>query len=111
MNIEIVNKQISTKLNLSERDVEQINKFYWQRIKQHIYNYNPAPLNISNICVLYPMGKLNKKLIQYVIKKIRYTRISKRFSPTSNRRLIYIDNYNKILRKLLAMRKYNKFTN
>lgn len=111
MNIEIVNKQIATKLNMPERDVEQINKFYWQRVKQHIYDYNPAPLNISNVCVLYPTAKLNKKMIQLIIKKIRYTRISKRFSPTSNIRLMYIDNYNKVLRKLLAIRKHHKFTN
>lgn len=111
MNIEIVNKQVSTELGIKESDVELVNKFYWQRIKKHIYDYNPLPINIMNVCVLYPTASLNKKQIKATIKRIQYTRISKRFKEGSKVRDGYLQNYNVILRKLIAIRKYNKFTN
>lgn len=111
MNIEIVNKQVADTLNLKEKDIELVNKFYWQRIKQHIYSYDPRPINIMNVCVLYPTAYLNKKQIKLFIKRIRYTLTSKRFKPESKVREAYLENYKKVLRKLLAIRKYNKFVN
>lgn len=111
MNIDIVNKQISKTLNLSEKKVALINKFYWRNIYDHLYDYNEQPLNIDHICVLYNDKYLLKKAIRLYIKKIRFTKVSRKFKPDSNVRLAHIENYKKVLRELWRLRKAHKFTN
>lgn len=111
MNIEIVNKQVSKNLNIDEKKVALINKFYWSRIKEHIYSYNPNPVNIENICVLYPAPWLVKKSILYYINLIRKIKKSKRFAENSLKREGYINNYKEYVRNFLKLRKQNKFTN
>lgn len=111
MNIDIINKQVAAELNLPLKDVTLINKYYWQRIRQHVYSYNPRPLNIMNVCVLFHTKQLNKKAIKLTIKKLRSILKSRRFKEGSPKRLAYAENYRKQLRHLLAIRKYNKYTN
>lgn len=111
MNIDIINKQVAKQNNIPLKDVEFVNKFYWQRIRQHIYSYSPYPINITNIGVLFHNKSLNKRNIELTIKKIRGVRKSRRYKENSLRRQMVIDNYNIMLRKLLALRKYYKYTN
>lgn len=111
MNIDIVNKRVSNKLNINEKKVAQINKFYWRSVYDHFYSYNPQPVNIDYVCVLYPDKWLLKKAIKRYIQKIRATIVSKRFKPVSGVREYYIEYYKGILIKLLKVRKHHKYTN
>lgn len=111
MNIDVVNKQVANKLNIKEADVRLINKFYWQQVRQHIYNYDPQPLTLTNICVIHPNKKLIKKAILKYIGRIRRIRNSKKFKAGSVRLQTYIERYNGYIRNFYKMRKYHKFTN
>lgn len=112
MNIDIVNQHISEKLNIPLKDVKAINQFYWQSIRNHIYKYNPSPLNISNICVFYVAPRPLKKEIIRIIKNLRKIKASKRYRVVnSTKREDYLAYYNKALRGMLSVRKYYKFTN
>lgn len=111
MNIDVVNKQVSKQLSLEEKKVALINAFYWQRIKQHIFDYNPTPINIENLCVIYPDKWLVHNAIKRYIYKLRNLHKSPRFTIGSIKHKSYIENNNKVLRGLLKLRKDNKFTN
>ncbi len=102
MNIDIVNKQVSRKLGINEKKVTLVNKFYWDCIKQHIYSYNPNPVNIDSVCVLYPAHWLIKDAILHYVAKIR--KLKKKNS-------LITETYNVMLRHFWNMRKVNKFTN
>lgn len=111
MNIDIVNKQVSEKLGVSEKKVAIINKFYWRSIYDHLYSYDPRPLNIENVCVLYTDKYLIKKQILLYIRRIRNIQHSVKFKVYSPLRITYIDSYKEMLRKLWALRKKQKYTN
>ena len=111
MNIDIVNKQVSKDLKIDEKKVALVNKYYWSRVKEHIYSYNSKPVNIENVCVLYPAPWLVKKSILYYINLIRKIKKSKRFADNSLKREGYINNYKQYIRHFLKIRKENKFTN
>lgn len=111
MNIDIVNKQVAKKLNIKEADVKLINNFYWGGIKQHLYDYNPQPLNIDSICVIHPEKKLVKKAILKYIQRVRRIRNSKKFKAGSAKSTLYIETYKKYIKNFYNLRKYHKFTN
>lgn len=111
MNIDIVNKQISKKLNLPEKQVALINKFFWRKVYDHITTYSPTPVNIENVCVIYPDKWSVKKSIKTTIYRIRNTKVSKRFKEGSFKKQDYLSKYNRILKKILSIRKANKWVN
>lgn len=111
MNIDIVNKQVSKKLSVPEKQVALINKFFWRQVYDHFYSYSDRPLDIQNVCVFYDDKWLIKKHIKKYIIRIRKTKVSKRFAEQSLVRESLIENYKKILRQLLKLRKLNKYTN
>lgn len=111
MNIDIVNKQVSKKLGVSEKEVALINKFFWRQIYDKITTYSPNPINIENVCVIYPDKWKVKKSILGVIKRIRNTRVSGRFKEGSFKKQDYLSKYEKILKKILSIRKANKWVN
>lgn len=111
MNIDIVTKQVSKKLNYPEKKVALLNRFYWRNVYDHFYSYNEQPLNIEYICVFFNDKWLVKKYIKYYIAKIRRTRTSKKFKPDSPMRISYIENYKRILRDVWRLRKVHKYTN
>lgn len=111
MNIDIVNNQVATKLGIKEKDVALINKYYWTKVKEHIYSYSPKPLNITNICVFHPTAYLVKKQLKLYISLIRNTKYSLRFKENSAARYQQIEKYKEIIRKLWNIRKQNKYTN
>lgn len=111
MNIDIVNKQVADKLKLKESKVRLINQFYWQQIYQHLYSYDPLPVNIENVCVFYPHKKRIKETILLYVKKLRKIKTSKKFRPNSPTHQKYILLYTTYLKHFWALRKYHKFTN
>ena len=111
MNIDIVNTHVASKLNAKVEDVKLVNKFYWDSINNHLYSFNPAPINIDGICVLYAHPFLLKKAILKYIHMIRKTRRSTKFKPDSILRKAYIEKQLKMLIGFLKIRKHNKFTN
>lgn len=111
MNIDIVNKQVGKRLNIDEKNIALVNKYYWSKVKAHIYSYDSKPVNIENVCVLYPAPWLVKKSILYYLNMIRKTRESKRFAEHSLKREGYIKKYEEYVRNFLSIRKANKFTN
>lgn len=111
MNIDIVNKQVSTKLGILEKKVELVNKFYWRSIYDHLYSYDPRPLNIENVCVFNVDKYYLKKNINIYIRRIRRIRHSVKFKEYSNLRPVYIESYNIMISKLWKLRKQKKYTN
>lgn len=111
MNIDIVNKQVSINTGMKESEVAQINKFFWRSVYDHIYSYNPMPVNIPNVCVIYPNAYYNKKEINRYIQAIRKLRFNKRYKPDSKMRASAIEEIQGRLRKVLNIRKVNKWTN
>lgn len=111
MNIDIVNKQVANKLGIKEAKVAHVNKFYWHTIKEHLYRFDARPVNIESVCVIYPTHYSVKKAIKLYIKKIRHTRISKRYKEGSLIREGIIESYKKLLRGFWLIRKTNQYTN
>jgi hypothetical protein len=111
VNIEIVNKQVSIKTGIRETDVTAVNKFFWQNIRKHIYDYNSRPVNIPNVCVIYPNAYYNKQQIYGHIRAIRKMRYNKRYKQDSPRRMQKIEEIKTELRKVLNIRKENKWVN
>lgn len=111
MNIDIVNKQVSKATGIDEKEVALVNKFYWQRIKQHIYSYNPAPVNIPNICVIYPDMWMLKKAILYYIHRMRSLSTSRKYKAGSVKHEDMKESTQKVFRHLWQMRKQLKHTN
>lgn len=109
MNIDVVNSKVSKKLEIDEKIVALVNKYYWNRIKEHIISYNPNPVNIYNIAVIYPSKNLIKRQILSIIKKLRELLNSETRSDEVKKRII--DKEREKLRNLLKIRKHNKFTN
>lgn len=111
MNIDIVNKQVSKKLNIIETEVAVINKFFWANIKEHIYSYKHLPINIPNVCVFFPTAYHTKKQLFSNIAALRNLRISKRFKPNSVMHHNYMEEIKARIRKIWAIRKTNKYIN
>lgn len=111
MNIDIVNKQVADKLKIKESKIKLINQYYWRQVYRHLYDFNPLPVNIENVCVLFPNKQLVKKSINFYIRKLRYIRKSRKFIHGSKKHLTYIERYTTLLRGFLKIRKQNKFTN
>lgn len=111
MNIDIVNKQVANDLGIAENKVKLINSFYWRSIYEHLYSYSSSPVNIEQICVLYPNKYLIKKAIYMYIFKLKNLRNSKKFKEDSPKKQSYEEIYKATLRKFLKLRKDNKFTN
>lgn len=111
MNIDIVNKQVSKKLDIRESKVKLVNAFYWKSIREHIYSFNPKPVNIEFVCVFYPSRTSIKRAIGYYIKRIRSLQVSKRFKEVSLVRTGMIERHIATLKGFLKIRKDNKYTN
>jgi hypothetical protein len=111
VNIDIINKQVSKSLGIKETDVTQINKFFWRSVYDHIYSYNPMPVNIPNVCVIYPNPYYNKQEINRYIQAIRKLKFNKRYKEGSLMRQKAIEEIKGRLRKSLNIRKVNKWTN
>lgn len=111
MNIEIVNKQVSEKCGIQERKVELVNKFYWRSIYDHLYSYDPRPINIENVCVLHVERWRLKKAILLYVKKIRNTLASTKFKVDSPKRIVYLERYRSLLGKLWRLRKQKEYIN
>lgn len=111
MNIEIINKQLSKTLQLKESDVALVNKFFWSKIREHIYSYDNLPINIPNVCVFYPTAYHTKKQLLFYINGIRGLKVSKRYKEDSIIREKRIEEYKKNIRKIWNIRKTNKYTN
>lgn len=111
MNIDIVNRIVSKNTNISKEKVELVNKFYWDAVKNHIYSYNPSPLNIRGICVIFPNKYLLKKNILELIHNLRSLRKGEKYSKLNSSKEKYEENICNEIRKLLSIRKYHKYTN
>lgn len=111
MNLDIINRQTSQKLGIDEKKVEQVNTFFWRTIRDTLYTYTEKPVNITNICVLYPTNKLVKKRIHELIKIIRIIKKSKKFKPDSVRKELILQSYKIMLANVWKIRKANKYTN
>lgn len=111
MNIDIVNKDVSKKLNIDEKEIEAVNKFYWRKVYDHFYSYNPNPINIIDLCVFYPDKYIIKNRILDIIKRIRIVRDSPKYKKISAIRDRTLDAYYKELNGLLKIRHHNKYTN
>lgn len=111
MNIDIVNKIVSNKLGISTEKVSLVNKYYWDCIKNHFYDFNPNPVNVDHVCVFYPNKYHLKAQILDTIRLIRRLDEGKKYSYQSHNKKIYRESLEKVLRGLLNIRKQNKFTN
>ena len=111
MNIDIVNKQVALKNNVKESEVELINKFYWHKVKEHLYGYTELPINIQNVCVFYPTAYHTKKQILYYIYAIRKLKISTRYKENSIVREARIKQYKDYIGRIWKIRKQNQWTN
>lgn len=111
MNIDIVNRQVADRLDLKESKVRLINQFYWRQVYNHLYSFDSQPVNIENVCVLYPNKYSVKRAIKLYINKIKSVKFGTKFKPSSPKQLLYLDSYRSILRGYLRLRKENKFTN
>lgn len=111
MNIDFVNKEVSTKLGVKESKVKLINQFYWRKVYKQLYSYEATPINIDNVCVFYPNKYLVKRAIKNLIKKIRNVQDGNKFVYNSLKQRQYLDNYRNTLRGYLQIRKQSKFTN
>lgn len=111
MNIDVVNKQVSQKLGITEGRVAKVNKFYWQAIRNHIYSYDARPVNIENVCVIHPTAFLTKKYIKYYIRLLRNLSVSKRYIIGSEKHTNIMNTYRNNLRGYWQIRKANKFVN
>lgn len=107
MNIDIINTQIVNDTGLSVEQVESVNKFYWRKVRDHIYDYNPQPLNIDYVCVLMPHKKLVKHHLKEAINKLRYLKKNSDFNLREER----MHTHSIFVNNLLKMRKYHKQTN
>lgn len=111
MNIDIVNKLVAQKNGLKETKVRLVNQFFWRQVYNHLYSFDSQPINIENVCVLYPDKYLIKKAIKLYIRKIRNVHDGSKFNFGSPKQLLYLDSYRAVLRGYLKLRKENKFTN
>ena len=111
MNIDIVNNQVANKLKIKESEVAAINKFFWQKVYHHFYDYNSQPINIPNVCVIYPTAYHTKKQILYYVDGIRRLQYNKRYKPNSQMRLNRIEQFKDNLRKVWRIRKQNQWIN
>lgn len=111
MNIDVVNKQVSEECGIKEKDVALINAFFWQRIRKHIQSYNPQPINIENLFVIYPDQWLLKGAIRQYIGRLRSLGTTKKFIIGSVKHTNYTENLRIVLRNFLKLRKHYKFTN
>lgn len=111
MNIDIVNKQVAAKLQIRESQVALINKFYWQKIREHIYSYSNLPINIPSVCVIYPTAYHTKKQLLYYIDRIRKLRVSPRYRIDSIMRADRIEATKLLIRRIWRIRKQNQWTN
>ena len=111
MNIDIVNKHVADKKGMKETKVRLINQFYWRQVYNHLYSFNSQPVNIENVCVLYPNKYMIKKAIRLYIRKIRNVQTGGKFKEGSVKQLDYLEKYKTTLRGYLKLRKENKFTN
>ena len=111
MNIEVVNRQISKDLKIAESKVTIVNKYYWQKVYNHLYSYDPQPINIENVCVIHPEQWLLKKNIYLYINRLRALKVNKRFKEGSVMRESYIEKNKQVLRNYLKLRKHYKYTN
>lgn len=111
MNIDIANKDVSKKLGINEKKVAKVTDFYWSLNLEHIYKYNPQPLNIENICVLYPDQWLLKNYINKTINTIRKIRKGFKYNVNSPKYNSIMEHYYNVLRNYLKIRKHYKYTN
>lgn len=111
MNIDIVNNKVAKELNISEKKVKDVNDFFWRNVYDSFYSYTEKPINIENVCVFYPNCYMLKKEILLNITKIRKIQNNKYLPKDSIKRQNMIMTYTVILRKLLRIRKLNKYTN
>ena len=111
MNIDIINTQVAMQTGLPEAQVKLINSFYWRKIYEHLYSYDPQPLNIENICVLYPNKHLVKKFLLTHIGYLRNADHNKRYIEGSVKHQGYITRIKNLIAAAWQIRKTNKFTN
>lgn len=111
MNIDIINKELSNELNINEKDIALVNKFYWDSISNHISSYSEFPVNISGICVIYPDKYLIKTKILQHIKIIKSIEISKKYKEDSEKKKEHIEMAKRYLRLYWKLRKKCKYTN
>jgi len=111
VNIDVINTQVAKQLGLKEAQVKLINQYYWRRVYDHLYTYNENPVNIENVCVLYPQKYFIKNNIEKFIKKLRKLKRSKKFKKDSPKYLDFKKSSENHLRGFLRIRKALKFTN
>lgn len=111
MNIDIVNKEIANELSIKEKDAELINKFYWNKNKEHMDTYNVSPLNVEGLFVFHPDKWFVKKAIYRYIFILRNLYSSKKYNHNSKKYKAYAENYTLLLRKAWNVRKQLKYTN
>lgn len=110
MNIELVNAYIAKQLQIKEADVELVNKFYWNKIHEHFYSYNPRPINVDHLCTFSINKYRLKDRIKYYINCIRKIVRGGTNIKEENKQQV-IDSNNKQIKALWAIRKHHKYTN
>lgn len=111
MNIDLVNTIVSGKLDIDKEEVGFVNSMYWEMINKHMLSYNPRPVNIEQICVLYPNKYHIKTEILTAISKLRALRTSEKFREGSQKTIVYTRQLHDIIKNLLKIRRHHKYTN
>lgn len=111
MNIDMVNAAVVNNSDYNKKVVELVNSYYWGRVKEHIMSYDPNPVNIDYVCVLYANKHYIKKEILSLIDRIRKLRVNKNFKEDSIKKQAIEEGYKKHIRGLLKIRKHYKYTN
>jgi ribosomal protein L31E len=102
-NIDLVNSKISKKLNIDEKIVKAVNKFYWSKgIRKSLSNLDDTAVFVRGLGTFTASRYNVRKKISQVISQIRGVRISKKFKE--NTREIYLETLFNKLRLLLNIR-------
>jgi hypothetical protein len=105
MNIDVVNGKVARELKMDERMVKKVNEFYWNNIKAHLKRYDPSPISVEGVCVIYPSGKWNRNELDWCIKELRRLKGKERIRKEDT----LLEYYKGVFRQLWKLRKHYKY--
>lgn len=109
LNIDIVNKKVSTEIGINEKIVSTVNKYYWDRNANHIQRLDLRPINLVKIGHVRHSKVLIRVKILKLVAKLRGLKHSKKYKPDGVKKLAMEGNYQNQLRQLWAMRNIKIF--
>jgi hypothetical protein len=101
-NLDFVIKKTAIDLNLPESEVKIVIEGWWQQVYNEVANVKSTTIAIRKVGVITVSKLKVRTFILNTIRKIRSTKISKRFSEDNKEK--YIAKYKKRLRNALVQR-------